>query len=133
MTDDVYRRLRAQTLLLSALRAEASLTADDYLLADVERIHLRSHDDAARELLRRLEVQSEAQAAALEHAANVRRHYADALNGQARAGVELDQILSATDGCHGYNSTAMYRDEASTDQEREVLRLLQVATLQIFG
>ena len=82
MTDDVYRRLRAQTLLLSSLRAEASLTADDYLLADVERIHLRSHEDAARELLRRLEVQSEAQAAALEHAAVVRRHYADALNGQ---------------------------------------------------
>ena len=59
MTDDVHRRLRAQTLLLSSLRDEARLTAQDDLLADVELIHLRTHAEAAKELLRRLEEQFE--------------------------------------------------------------------------
>lgn len=133
MTDDVHRRLRAQTLLLSSLRDEARLTAQDDLLADVELIHLRTHAEAAKELLRRLEEQSDAQAGALEHAASVRRDYADVVHAEARAGVEPDHILSATDACHDHISTAIHRDEASRDQEREVMRLLQLATLQSFG
>ncbi len=95
MTDDVCRRLLAQTLLLSSLRSEAGSTAHDDLLADAERIHLRPLEEAAKELLRRLQDQSEAQAGALKHAANVRRNYADVVHGEASVGVELDHILSA--------------------------------------
>jgi hypothetical protein len=133
MTDDVYRRLWAQTRLLSSLRNEVCRTATDDLLADAERIHLRPLAEAANELLRRLEDQSDAQAGALEHAANVRRVYAEVVHGEAGMGVELDHILSATDACHDYISTAIHTDEASNDQEREVMRLLQLATLQSFG
>ena len=133
MTDDVGRRLQAQTLLLSWLRSEARFTAHDDLLADVERTRLRAHAEDARELLRRLEDQSDAQAGALKHAANVRRDYADVVHAEARARVELEHILSATDACHDHISTAIHRDEASNDQEREVMRLLQLATLQGFG
>jgi hypothetical protein len=57
----------------------------------------------------------------------------EVVHGQAGMGVELDQILSATDACHDYISTAIHTDEASNDQEREVMRLLQLATLQSFG
>ena len=133
MTDDVRRRLRAQTLLLSSLRDEARLTAHDNLLADTERSHLRQHAEDAKELLRRLEDQSDAQEDALEHAANVRRDYADVVHAEASAGVELDHLLSAIDACHDHISTAIHRDEASIDQEREVMRLPQLATLQGFG
>ena len=133
MTDDVHRRLRAQTLLLSSLRAEARLTAHDDLLADAERIHLHIFAEDAKELLRQLEDQSDALAAALKHAANVRQDYADVVRAEASAGVELEHILSATDACHDHISTAIHRDEASKDQEREVMRLVQLATLQGFG
>jgi hypothetical protein len=133
MTDDIGRRLRAQTLLLSSLRDEARLTAHDDLLADAERLHLRGFAEDAKELLRRLEDQSDALAAALKHAANVRRDYADVVHGEASVGVELEHILSATDACHDHISMAIHRDEASKDQEREVMRLLQLATLQGFG
>ena len=133
MTDDVRRRLRAQTLLLASLRDEARLTADDGLLADTERLHLRTQAEAAKELLRRLEDQSDALVAALKHAANVRRDYADVMHGEASVGVELNHILSAIDACHDHISTAIHRDEASIDQEREVMRLPQLATLQGFG
>jgi hypothetical protein len=133
MTDDLYRRLRAQTLLLSSLRAEARLTAHDDLLADAERTHLRGFAEDAKELLRRLEDQSDAQIAALKHAANVRRDYADVVHGEASVGVELEHIVSATDACHDHISMAIHRDETSKDQEREVMRLLQLATLQGFG
>jgi hypothetical protein len=133
MTDDIFRRLRAQTLVLSSLRAEARLTAHDDLLADAERIHLRGHAEDAKELLRRLEDQSDALTAALKHAANVRRDYADVVHGEASVGAELEHILSATDACHDHISTAIHRDEASKDQEREVMRLLQLATLQSLG
>jgi hypothetical protein len=47
--------------------------------------------------------------------------------------VELEHILSATDACHDHISMAIHRDETSKDQEREVMRLLQLATLQGFG
>jgi hypothetical protein len=133
MTDDMNRRLRAQTLLLSSLRAEARLTAHDDLLAEADRIHLWTHAEDAKELLRRLEDQSDALAAALKHAANVRRDYADVVHGEASVGVELEHILSATDACHDHIFTAIHCDEASKDQEREVMRLLQLATLQSFG
>ena len=133
MTDDVCRRLWAQTLLLSSLRAEARLTAHDDLLADTERLHLRHFAEDAEELLRRLEDQAEAQAGALKHAANVRRDYADVVHGEASVGVELEHILSATDACHDHTSMAIHRDEASSEHEREVMRLLQLATLQSFG
>jgi hypothetical protein len=132
MIDDVRRRLWAQTRLLSSLRGEACRTAHDDLLAHTERIHLRPLAEAAEELLRRLEDQSDAQAGALEHAANVRRVYAEVVHGEASTGVELDHILSATDACHGHISIAIHREEASNDQEREVMRLLQFATLQSF-
>jgi hypothetical protein len=133
MTNDIRHRLRAQTLLLSSLRDEARLTAHDDLLADVERIHLRTHAEDARELLRRLEDQSDAVVLALKHAANVRRDYAEMVHAEAGVGVELEHILSATDACHDHISTAIHRDEASNDQEREVMRLLQLATLQGVG
>jgi hypothetical protein len=133
MTDDIYRRLRAQTLVLSSLRAEARLTAHDDLLADAERLHLRPFAEDAKELLRRLEDQSDASAAALKHAANVRRDYADVVHAETSVGMELEHILSATDACHDHISTAIHRDEASNDQEREVMRLLQLATRQGFG
>lgn len=133
MTDDVRRRLRAQTLLLASLRDEARLTAHDDLLADAERTHLRTHAQDAKELLRRLGDQSDALAAASKHAANVRRDYVHVVHGEAGVGVELEHILSATDACHDHISTAIHRDEASIDQEREVMRLLQLATLQSFG
>jgi septal ring factor EnvC (AmiA/AmiB activator) len=133
MTDDIFRRLRAQTLVLSSLRAEARLTAHDDLLADAERMHLRGFAEDAKELLHRLEDQSDALAAALKHAANVRRDYADVVHGEASVGAELEHIVSATDACHDHISMATHRDEASKDQEREVMRLLQLATLQGFG
>jgi hypothetical protein len=133
MTDDIRRRLRAQTLVLSSLRAEARLTAHDDLLADAERTHLRVFAEDAKELLRRLEDQSDAQVAALKHAANVRRDYADVVHGEASVGAELEHIVSATDACHDHISMAIHRDETSKDQEREVMRLLQLATLQGFG
>jgi ABC-type transporter Mla subunit MlaD len=119
--------------VLSSLRAEARLTAHDDLLADAERLHLRGFAEDAKELLRRLEDQSDALAAALKHAANVRRDYADVVHGETSVGVELEHILSATDACHDHISTAIHRDEASKDQEREVMRLLQLATLQSLG
>ena len=133
MTDDVRHRLRAQTLLLSSLRDEARLTAHDDLLADAERLHLRPFAEDARELLRRLEDQSDAQAAALKRAASVRRDYVGVVHAEAGVGVELEHILSAADACHDHISTAIHRDEASNGQEREVLRLLQLATLQGVG
>jgi ABC-type transporter Mla subunit MlaD len=133
MTDDIYRRLRAQTLLLSSLRTEARLTAHDDLLADAERIHLRGFAEDAKELLRRLEDQSDALAAALKHATNVRRDYTDVVHREASVRAELEHILSATDACHDHVSTAIHRDEASNDQELEVMRLLHLATLQGFG
>jgi hypothetical protein len=55
------------------------------------------------------------------------------VHGEASVGVELEHIVSATDACHDHISTAIHRDEASKDQEREVMRLLQLATLQGFG
>jgi hypothetical protein len=133
MTDDVYSRLRAQTLLLSSLRAEARFPAHDDLLAEAERLHLRPLAEEAKELVRRLEDHSDAQVGALKHAANVRRDYADVVHGEASVSVELEHILAATDACHDHISTAIHRDEASKDQEREVMRLLQLATLQGFG
>ncbi len=133
MSDDIRRRLRAQTLLLSSLRADARLAAHDDLLADAEHMHLRTHAEDAKEFLRRLEDQSDALAATLKHAANVRRDYADVVHGEASASVELEHIVSAIDACHDHISTAIHRDEASIDQEREVMRLLQLATLQSFA
>jgi hypothetical protein len=133
MTDDVYRRLRAQTMLLSSLRDEARLTTHQDVLADTERNHLRHQADAANELLRRLEAQSDAHAAARSHAANVRRYYTETVRKEGSAGMELEHILSAIDACHDQISTAVHRDETSKGQEREVMRLLQMATLQGFG
>jgi hypothetical protein len=130
MTDDVYRRLRVQTLLLTSLRDEARLSAHNDLLADTEHASLHPHAEAARELLRRLEDQSDALAGAVKHAATVRRDYVDVVHGEIGVGLELDHILSATDACHDHISTAIRRDEASNDREREVMRLLQLATLQ---
>jgi hypothetical protein len=133
MTDDMARRLSAQTRILSEMRNEARVVSSDEVLAQTERAHLRPQAESAKELLKRLEDQSDALAAALKHAGNVRRDYAEVVHQEAGLGVELDHILSATDACHDHISTAIHRDEASKDQEREVMRLLQLATLQSLG
>jgi hypothetical protein len=133
MTDDLTNRLRAQNRTLREMRHEARVVSNDDLLGQTERAHLRPQADAAKELVQRLEDQSDALTAALKHASNVRRDYAEVVQWEAGLGVELDHILSATDACHDHISTAIHRDEASKDQEREVMRLLQLATLQGFG
>jgi hypothetical protein len=133
MTDDLTSRLRAQNRTLRDMRHEARVVSNDDFLGQTERAHLRPQADAAKEFVQRLEDQSDALAAALKHAANVRRNYADVVQWEAGLGVELDHILSAIDACHDHISTALHRDEASRAQELEVMRLVQQATLQGFG
>lgn len=133
MNDDVLGRLRSQTALLRSLRADSAGLAADEALRKTDRVQLQAQDEASKELLRRLEDQTETLDRALQHVAVVRRQYTGLLQNDAQVSVELERVLADVRAANDNICVAINQDEASKVYEQTVMGLLQKATLQSFG
>lgn len=121
--------LRQQSALLRQMRDDARGLWNDSASRHVEERYLRSHDTAASEMMRWLELQSAQLDSAGRYVDTVRQHRLRATHHTERVVEEVARAAQDTSALHEHVRQALIEEARATELEHQALELVQQANL----